>query len=174
MVFITALAPEPSPPEFDFDAEATVAASFDRRVIADAPIAEVITPPEPPATALPTHASPADIFPDLPPAQATAQTAEPIAAPAPEPPPFETAAPILLEPEIAFSETEKPQKTKPEVKTVKVRNSVDVMAELEALRKRATSTTTAKNEMSRTGDKLPLLIGQSWRSNSAGTASQMP
>jgi hypothetical protein len=70
-------------------------------------------------------------------------------APAPEPepevPPPPVAEPIAeataVEPEIEFSETEKPQKVEePEVKTVKVRTSVDVMAELEALRKRATQT----------------------------------
>jgi hypothetical protein len=44
-------------------------------------------------------------------------------------------------PEIEFPQTEKPQPAEePEVKTVKVRTSVDVMAELEALRKRATQT----------------------------------
>ena len=45
------------------------------------------------------------------------------------------------EPEIDFSQTAQPQKVEPEVKTVKVRSSVDVMAELEALRKRATNVT---------------------------------
>jgi len=52
-------------------------------------------------------------------------------------------APEVFEPtpEIEFNETEKPQKIeKSEVKTVKVRSSVDVMAELESLRKRATQT----------------------------------
>lgn len=49
------------------------------------------------------------------------------------------AAPPPPEPEIDFSQAEKPQKAEPEVKTVKVRSSVDVMAELEALRKRATN-----------------------------------
>ncbi len=47
-----------------------------------------------------------------------------------EPAPFAYSAPRVAEPEPA-----------PEDKTVKVRNSVDVMAELEALRKRATNTT---------------------------------
>jgi hypothetical protein len=55
----------------------------------------------------------------------------------PEPPPV-AAAP---EPEIDFNRSEKSQKVEPEVKTVKVRSSVDVMAELEALRKRATAST---------------------------------
>lgn len=46
------------------------------------------------------------------------------------------------EPEIEFNQEEAPKsEPEPEVKTVKVRSSVDVMAELEALRKRATSTT---------------------------------
>jgi hypothetical protein len=64
----------------------------------------------------------------------------PVAAPAPPPTP---------EPEIEFSQAEKPAK-EPKVKHVKVRSSVDVMAELEALRKRATQTTPkqAKKEVS--------------------------
>jgi mutual gliding-motility protein MglA len=44
------------------------------------------------------------------------------------------------EPEIDFSQTDKAPK-QPKVKHVKVRSSVDIMAELEALRKRATQTT---------------------------------
>ena len=74
-------------------------------------------------------------------------------APVPEPPPFAEAPdpspapapapPPAAEPEIDFSQTEKPQKTAP-VKTVKVRSSVDVMAELEALRKRATAAPATK------------------------------
>jgi len=67
-----------------------------------------------------------------------------VAAPAPEPEPevvAEAPAPVVAEPEIDFSRTEKPVgKVEAEVKTVKVRTSVDVMAELEALRKRATQT----------------------------------
>jgi signal recognition particle receptor subunit beta len=51
------------------------------------------------------------------------------------------AAPV--EPEVAFSETEKPAKVAP-VKHVKVRSTIDVMAELEALRKRATTQTSPK------------------------------
>ena len=49
------------------------------------------------------------------------------------------APPPVPEPEINFSQSEKPQK-KTEVKHVKVRSSVDIMAELEALRKKATQT----------------------------------
>jgi hypothetical protein len=60
-----------------------------------------------------------------------APVAAPVEARAPEPAP---------EPEIAFSETEKPA-ARAEVKHVKVRSSVDIMAELESLRKKATSTT---------------------------------
>ena len=45
------------------------------------------------------------------------------------------------EPEIEFGRAEKaPRSEEPQVKRVKVRNSVDIMAELEALRKRATQT----------------------------------
>jgi signal recognition particle receptor subunit beta len=47
------------------------------------------------------------------------------------------------EPEINFSQTKTPSKTA-EVKHVKVRTSVDIMAELESLRKRATATGTPK------------------------------
>ena len=84
-------------------AAAEVLPEVDRRIIADAPVAE----PEP------------------------ERQAESLPLPTPEPEP---------EPEIDFSRTEKPQKVE-EVKTVKVRSSVDVMAELEALRKRATAGT---------------------------------
>jgi signal recognition particle receptor subunit beta len=123
------LAPAPLPPEPEFDAEATIAASsFDRRVIADAPIAEQPIA-EQPIVEQPIAEQPQDVPLDAP-ADAVDQFF-PVSEPAPLP----------VEPEIAFSEAEKPQKTEPEVKTVKVRNSVDVMAELEALRKRATSAT---------------------------------
>jgi signal recognition particle receptor subunit beta len=77
---------------------------------------------------------------------ANAPVAEPEAEPAPEPEPAAVeeeagTAEVLTppEPEINFSRTEKPQKVKEE--KVKVRSSVDVMAELEALRKRATAST---------------------------------
>lgn len=65
----------------------------------------------------------------------------PVVDRAPEPEPAPPPAAPAPEPEIDFSRTEKPQKVEPEVKTVKVRSSVDVMAELEALRKRATAST---------------------------------
>ena len=56
--------------------------------------------------------------------------------PTPPPPEPEKA----VEPEIDFSQTEKPAaKPAAEMKHVKVRTSVDIMAELEALRKRATT-----------------------------------
>jgi mutual gliding-motility protein MglA len=104
-------------------AEATIAAAdIDRHILSSAPVAEpvaesVIEPePEP---------------------EAAAPAPEPEAPP--EPVVEEAKAP---EPEIEFAEAEKPlQVEEPAVKTVKVRSSVDVMAELEALRKRATQTT---------------------------------
>jgi mutual gliding-motility protein MglA len=139
---VETLAPAPLPPEPEFDAEATVAASaiFNRSVIADAPVAEVAAPV--------AEGPVADVFggeavleaPTVAPPEAAAQffpLDEPVAGP--QPAPFEFTAPPA-EPEITFSESE-PQKAQPEVKTVKVRSSVDVMAELEALRKRATNTT---------------------------------
>ena len=55
----------------------------------------------------------------------------------PDPPP------AAHEPDVDFSQTEKPAKAA-EVKHVKVRSSVDVMAELESLRKRATAGTPVK------------------------------
>lgn len=70
----------------------------------------------------------------------------PPAAPIPTPPPEEAAVP---EPEIEFGQTEKPAKAAPAVKHVKVRSSVDIMAELESLRKRATTSTSTSTRASR-------------------------
>jgi mutual gliding-motility protein MglA len=138
-----------------FDADATVAApSIDRRMIMDAPVAE---PPaaEPEPEGIPQSTIEAPI--ELPPVE-VAPEPEPEPRPQPEPEPAPQPAPLTLddllpepddvppppapEPEVAFSEEQKAAVAEPEVKTVKVRSSVDVMAELEALRKRATNTTT--------------------------------
>ncbi|MEA2489051.1 MAG: mutual gliding-motility protein MglA [Acidobacteriota bacterium] len=82
--------------------------------------------------------------------------AEPAPAPEPEPEPeFQPEAialvdpfasePAITEPDVDFPSGEPEKQEAPAaLKTVKVRNSVDVMAELEALRKRATQTTTPK------------------------------
>jgi mutual gliding-motility protein MglA len=79
----------------------------------------------------------------------------PTVLPLPEPPRPEVAAPPAPppppEPEIDFGQTEKPAKAAPDVKHVKVRSSVDIMAELESLRKRATQSapkTATKKETS--------------------------
>jgi len=108
-------APEPEVPAPDID----------RRVIADAPVAEAPAP-EPESVAEP---------------EPEPQPEPVVAAPAPL-----TLDDVIAEaapaPEIEFKQEEKPTPVEPEVKTVKVRSSVDVMAELEALRKRATNTTT--------------------------------
>jgi signal recognition particle receptor subunit beta len=133
---VETIAPDPFPPEPEFDPEATVAASsiFDRRVIADAPVAEAPAPI--------VEAPVADVFvapTTVAPPEAAAQffpLDEPITTPLPTPEPQQ-----IAEPEITFSQTEPQKAAEPEVKTVKVRSSVDVMAELEALRKRATNTT---------------------------------
>jgi len=88
-------------------------ANVDTRILADAPVDE---PPPPTQYIPPPSVAPPNVAP---------------------PPP---AAPPTPEPEIDFAQTEKPAKT-PEPKHVKVRSSVDIMAELEALRKRATTST---------------------------------
>jgi signal recognition particle receptor subunit beta len=65
----------------------------------------------------------------------SAPVAAPPAPPAPE-------SPTQAESDVGFNREEPAKKShEPEVKTVKVRSSIDVMAELEALRKRATQTT---------------------------------
>src|SRR6266851_4546618 len=66
------------------------------------------------------------------------QQPPPVAAP---PPP----APPKSEPEVVFNESEKQAKSAPEVKHVKVRSTVDIMAELESLRKRATTQPSPKS-----------------------------
>ena len=104
-------------------------ADIDRRIIADAPVAEA------PVAEAPAGEATADVpVAEAPVAdQAFEQTID-------EPPTTQYVPPAPPpDPEIDFSQSEKPQKTEPEVKTVKVRSSVDVMAELEALRKRATN-----------------------------------
>jgi hypothetical protein len=142
-----------------FDPEATIAAaSIDPRILAGAPV-EAATPEVamPPAEAL---AAPEPVIEEVSPSIAevapteVATTIDEVApndevAPIIEEPPAPIEQPIAAstieapapEPEIEFSEMARPQKAEPEVKTVKVRSSVDVMAELEALRKRATQTT---------------------------------
>jgi signal recognition particle receptor subunit beta len=133
------------PPEPELLAEPFAAASsanVDTRIIADAPIAEAppptqyIPPPQvaksepPPAPAPPPPvAMPSDDAGEL-----TIELPAP-ESPAPRPAP---------EPEIDFGQLEKAIRKPPEVKHVKVRSSVDVMAELESLRKRATQSSTPK------------------------------
>jgi signal recognition particle receptor subunit beta len=62
---------------------------------------------------------------------------EPIPPVIAAPPVFEP-LPAAPEPDIDFGQSDRPGKAAPEVKHVKVRSSVDIMAELESLRKRAT------------------------------------
>ena len=106
--------------------ESTLAktADVDTRILADAPVDE-----PPPATQYippPSLAREPDVTPP------------PVAPPPVAPPPSAAFAPATPEPEIDFAQTEKPAKA-PEPKHVKVRSSIDIMAELEALRKRATT-----------------------------------
>jgi mutual gliding-motility protein MglA len=99
----------------DAFSESTLAktADVDTRILADAPVDE-----PPPST---QYIPPPSLARDL------------------APPPVAPPPPAALEPEIDFAQTEKPAKA-PEPKHVKVRSSIDIMAELEALRKRATTT----------------------------------
>jgi signal recognition particle receptor subunit beta len=157
-----------------FDADATIAAPvIDRRMIMDAPVPEPPAEPpavEEQAPEAATETAPAEepaAEPELlpePVAETAAQEApaaeltETDAAPPQETPltlddlvarvsPAEDVPPPAPEPELTFpqAEAEPPVPApEPEVKTVKVRTSVDVMAELEALRKRATNTPPTK------------------------------
>jgi signal recognition particle receptor subunit beta len=129
--------PLPSPSPF-FTAPAAAATA--------APDIAVEPPPPPPE---PEPAPPAEAFADSTLAAtadvgADALSSLPVAEPEPPPPAQpepepEPAPPAAApEPEIDFARTEKPAK-KADVKHVKVRSSVDIMAELESLRKRATA-----------------------------------
>jgi len=104
---------------------------------ATAPIAAYNPPPEPPPPVEPIEEIAAEAFLPPEPEPAAPEPAPPAVA-APEPPPPPPAPPPPPEPEIDFGQTEKQAKAAPEVKHVKVRSSVDIMAELESLRKRAT------------------------------------
>jgi signal recognition particle receptor subunit beta len=106
--------PEEPPPAPAFDADATIAAAdIDPRILAGVPVAE---PPR------------VDEEPSL-------QVDEEPEVPEPAAEPLDDSTTRTLE------DSPPPPEPEPEVKTVKVRSSVDVMAELEALRKRATQTT---------------------------------
>ena len=132
------------PPE----TEAPVAAEIEAELIeaTDEPIAPAFTEPpgEPPSSgplaapfteARPEPAEPEEAPVDEP--EAFADAFSPEITPEPE------AIGSAAETEIEFNQQEAPRsEPEPEVKTVKVRSSIDVMAELEALRKRATGTTT--------------------------------
>jgi signal recognition particle receptor subunit beta len=79
-----------------------------------------------------------EVIAEVPPIVETASP-QPVAAPVPEIIPRDYEIPAVIpEPDIDFGQTEKQAKGAPEVKHVKVRSSVDIMAELESLRKRAT------------------------------------
>jgi mutual gliding-motility protein MglA len=138
-------------PEEHFDPEGTIAAaSIDRHILSGAPVAEIPAPqvePEPGEQAAPW---PEEASAEEPAAAAIEPTATSPAPVAPEPEP-ELAAPAPVpEPAAALAPEPEPEPERepqpeapppPEVKTVKVRSSVDVMSELENLRKRATQTT---------------------------------
>lgn len=99
-------------------------AAVDNRILAEAPVEEI----------LPS----AQYIPHLPPPPFEERR------PAAKPEPVSAAPAAESEPDVDFSQTEKPLKATPEMKHVKVRSSIDIMAELEALRKRATTQTSPK------------------------------
>jgi mutual gliding-motility protein MglA len=66
--------------------------------------------------------------------------------------------PAHPDPEIVFNEAEKPAKAAA-VKHVKVRSTIDVLAELEALRKRATTGTPSKREKEKPKAAAPTALG---------------
>jgi signal recognition particle receptor subunit beta len=121
----------------DAFSESTLAktADVDTRILADAPVDE--PPPSTQYIPPPSLARAPDVVPPpvAPPAPVESPVAPPPQALTVPPPP----AAFTPEPEIDFAQTEKPAKA-PEPKHVKVRSSIDIMAELEALRKRATTT----------------------------------
>ncbi len=119
----------PAAPAFDFNAPVV-----DPRILAEAPIAAAPEQPEVVETAVVDNGI-EHVVEAGPSAEGPGPRIDAVASSTLGP------QPSAPEPEIEFSETEKPQKVEPEVKTVKVRSSVDVMAELEALRKKATNTT---------------------------------
>ena len=121
--------PEAPPVAHALDPTLAKTGALPQHLIADVPVAEppkAAPAPPPPLPSASVAPQPAPI-PEAPP---------PEPAPEPEPEPFST----FPEPEIDFGQTEKPVRAAPDVKHVKVRSSVDVMAELEALRKKATQT----------------------------------
>jgi len=127
-------------------------ADVDTRILADAPV------DEPPASTQ-----------YIPPASIAKSAPEP-----PPPPPVEPPPPAP-EPEIVFDEAEKPAKA-PETKHVKVRSSVDIMAELEALRKRATTTQppAAKPRKEMTGADVTIPTPKPKRDVHRALAMQIP
>jgi len=115
----------------------TLAATTPIPAVKSAPVIE--PPPFAEAEEVEELAASAEILPEV---DRNIIAGAPVAEPKPElAPPPPAPAPPAPEPEIDFNELAKPPKVEPPVKTVKVRSSVDVMSELEALRKRATAST---------------------------------
>jgi len=160
---------EPAPPVQQVSRE-TVEEEIDADFITDTPIADV-----PPAQNEPEDETIIDLEPPIEAEPATKQDtaiedaieqvdrpavepltddeASPLVTPQepeePEEPPFTlppAEEPIFEKQLVIEREDEKPVKAVPEVKHVKVRSSIDIMAELELLRKNATSSTPKKRE----------------------------
>ena len=130
----------PAPPEPDADAT-IAAADIDRHIIASAPVAEpALREPVSESSGLPVVEEPTPV--EESPVEEPQQPLEepPLEEPPASEPPIEEPQPEepLEDPKTGRLEDSRLEDV---VKTVKVRSSVDVMAELEALRKRATQTT---------------------------------
>jgi hypothetical protein len=131
----------PAADEIFADPTLAKTADVDAHILSDAPVADYA----PPLPTLPEPEPEPEPIPETAPFDELVEP-EPAPEPLPMPEPIlaAEAEPVLTpEPDVDFSQTEKPVKAA-EVKHVKVRSSVDIMAELEALRKRATTQTTPK------------------------------
>lgn len=80
-----------------------------------------------------------------------------LGSPRPEAPQRAAAVGATADPDIDFSQTEKPSRKAPDVRHVKVRSSVDIMAELESLRKKATQATPTPKQKKGTASILDAL-----------------
>lgn len=138
-------APQPIPePEPVFDADATVAvSSIDRSFILGAPIVD----------RTPELEVELEVEPEAAPEPIPEPEPEPVVEAVPPPEEFSFDVPATDAPPAVIEAAPVPAapEPQPEVKTVKVRSSIDVMAELEALRKRATNNPAATPSSSAAG-----------------------
>ena len=157
--------PVVAPPTFTAPAAAAASAATAPAITRPVPIpveepveeigaeAEILEPPAPPF-ADETLAKTANLEADL---LTSAPVEEPLPPAAPELEPEPVPVEAAPEPDIIIPESDKPAKTEPDVKHVKVRSSIDIMAELETLRKRATSTTPRATRVTSADVAIPVV-----------------